>query len=48
MLEREVRVLGQKRGAQDKRLRLRGLEAKLEQVVAKLNASVKEKTCPCK
>ncbi|XP_045676739.1 hyaluronan mediated motility receptor [Phyllostomus hastatus] len=42
MLEKEIRVLVQERGAQDKRLQ--DLEAELEKVEAKLSAVVREKT----
>ncbi|XP_051024378.1 hyaluronan mediated motility receptor [Acomys russatus] len=41
-LEKEIRVLLQERGAQDKRIR--DLESELEKIEAKLNASVREKT----
>ncbi|XP_054436263.1 hyaluronan mediated motility receptor-like isoform X2 [Pteronotus mesoamericanus] len=42
MLEKEIRVLVQERGAQDKRLQ--DLEAELEKMEAKLSAAVREKT----
>ncbi|KAB1259398.1 Hyaluronan mediated motility receptor [Camelus dromedarius] len=42
MLEKEVRVLVQERGTQDKRIQ--DLEAELEKMEAKLNAAVREKT----
>ncbi|KAM7143522.1 hyaluronan mediated motility receptor [Molossus nigricans] len=42
MLEKEIRVLVQERGAQDRRLQ--GLEAELEKMEAKLSAAVREKT----
>ncbi|KAM5301765.1 hyaluronan mediated motility receptor [Glossophaga mutica] len=42
MLEKEIRVLVQERGAQDKRLQ--DLEAELEKMEAKLSAVVREKT----
>ncbi|XP_029798761.1 hyaluronan mediated motility receptor isoform X2 [Suricata suricatta] len=42
MLEKEIRVLVQERGAQDKRIQ--DLEAELEKTEAKLNAAVREKT----
>lgn len=41
-LEKEIRVLVQQRGAQDKRIQ--DLEAELEKIEAKLNAAVREKT----
>ncbi|XP_044772789.1 hyaluronan mediated motility receptor isoform X2 [Neomonachus schauinslandi] len=42
ILEKEIRVLLQERGAQDKRIQ--DLEAELEKMEAKLNATVREKT----
>ncbi|XP_025779527.1 hyaluronan mediated motility receptor isoform X1 [Puma concolor] len=42
ILEKEIRVLVQERGAQDKRIQ--DLEAELEKTEAKLNAAVREKT----
>ncbi|XP_045648013.1 hyaluronan mediated motility receptor isoform X1 [Ursus americanus] len=42
ILEKEIRVLLQERGAQDKRIQ--DLEAELEKTEAKLNAAVREKT----
>ncbi|XP_008690627.1 hyaluronan mediated motility receptor isoform X1 [Ursus maritimus] len=42
ILEKEIRVLLQERGAQDKRIQ--DLEAELEKMEAKLNAAVREKT----
>ncbi|CAD7675476.1 unnamed protein product [Nyctereutes procyonoides] len=42
ILEKEIRVLVQERGAQDKQIQ--DLEAELEKVEAKLNAAVREKT----
>ncbi|XP_057585610.1 hyaluronan mediated motility receptor isoform X2 [Hippopotamus amphibius kiboko] len=42
MLEKEIRVLVQERGAQDKRIQ--DLEAELEKMEAKLNTAVREKT----
>ncbi|EFB17043.1 hypothetical protein PANDA_016527, partial [Ailuropoda melanoleuca] len=42
ILEKEIRVLLQERGAQDKQIQ--DLEAELEKVEAKLNAAVREKT----
>nr|XP_030697098.1 hyaluronan mediated motility receptor isoform X3 [Globicephala melas] len=42
MLVKEIRVLVQERGAQDKRIQ--DLEAELEKMEAKLNAAVREKT----
>nr|XP_035959123.1 hyaluronan mediated motility receptor isoform X2 [Halichoerus grypus] len=42
ILEKEIRVLMQERGAQDKRIQ--DLEAELEKMEAKLNATVREKT----
>lgn len=42
MLEKEIRILVQERGAQDRRIQ--DLEAELEKVEAKLNAAVREKT----
>ncbi|XP_016069495.1 PREDICTED: hyaluronan mediated motility receptor isoform X1 [Miniopterus natalensis] len=42
MLEKEIRVLLQERGAQDKRLQ--DLEAELDKMEAKLSAAVREKT----
>ncbi|XP_021482533.1 hyaluronan mediated motility receptor [Meriones unguiculatus] len=41
-LEKEIRVLLQERGAQDKRIQ--DMESELEKIEAKLNASVREKT----
>ncbi|OWK11846.1 HMMR, partial [Cervus elaphus hippelaphus] len=42
MLEKEIRILVQERGAQDRRIQ--DLEAELEKMEAKLNAAVREKT----
>ncbi|CAI9170802.1 unnamed protein product [Rangifer tarandus platyrhynchus] len=42
MLEKEMRILVQERGAQDRRIQ--DLEAELEKMEAKLNAAVREKT----
>uniref|UniRef100_A0AAA9SVB0 Hyaluronan mediated motility receptor n=1 Tax=Bos taurus TaxID=9913 RepID=A0AAA9SVB0_BOVIN len=42
MLEKEIRILVQERGAQDRRIQ--DLEAEVEKMEAKLNAAVREKT----
>ncbi|KAB0374078.1 hypothetical protein FD755_014334 [Muntiacus reevesi] len=42
MLEKEIRILVQERGAQDRRIQ--DLDAELEKMEAKLNAAVREKT----